>query len=576
MAPFYQWYRPRYYRPRTRYWRPRWRSRRTRRTYRKRGYRVRRRRGRMLRRKTRHVPVMQWNPINKKKCVIRGYCPLVYCTGAQNAVQDFTFPGNKLILTWLGGGVHSSLISLLDLFWEERYWRARWSSSNQGYNLFRYYGVTLYLHRTPYHNYIFWYSTEELTEDTEPLTVCHPSQLLLAKHHVIVLSKKDRRSSKPVNLRVNPPSAMIGTWHSFAEWAKKPLLKWRISLMSLESPWTGFPNNETQGIHVKVWAIPQGSSTAGEHSIWYFPLLDDGTDLSVAEHPIPWNSSGDGPDVNNQQFWPTAYEYNKLVVPFYLYAFGRGSPYYSMDEHVHIPQPSEGKGKFLFLKFLNSPAWRGTDGGFPKFKDNVCFMKFTTVQVIAANGPWVSKTIPDGTNVTMSYKFYFQWGGTPGIQLPPVAPAAGGHPQPMLQSTLRWGNTLRADIRDPTTIGTEVLYQEDLDSDGIINPRALARITEPDLPTGSRRTGTLACLRQAALFGKRKRPPSSEESEEEHGSSSPQESEEEADHSTEAPERQLRRKRKRVHELLDQLRRLGIQQPILTALSGSYRKSHSV
>ncbi|ATX61851.1 putative ORF1 [Rodent Torque teno virus 3] len=579
MAPLYQRYRTRFYRPRTRYWRPRWRSRWTRRTYRRRGYRVRRRRGRMLRRKTRHVPVMQWNPINKKKCTIRGVCPLVYALGAQNAVQDFTYPGNKLILNWLGGGVHSSLLSLLDLYWEERYWRARWSSSNQGYNLFRYYGATLYLQRDYNYSYIFYYSTEELTEDTEPLTVCHPSQLLLTKHHVIVLSKKERLTSKPVKLRIKPPSSMIGTWHTFAEWAKKPILKWRISIICLSSPWTGFPSSSgtaTHAIHVKVWARHTNSPhEAKEHDLWYIPLLDDGTDLSIADHKIKWNNDGTGPKQDEATFWPTAFEYRKLVVPFYLYAFGRSATYYSDTEETHMPGPTEGnQGVFLFLKFLDSPAWRGIEGGFPKFVDNCCFMKFSTVQQIAANGPWVEKSIAQGVNITMNYKFYFQWGGTPGIQLPPVAPAGGGPPGPL--SAVRFGNSLRADIRDPSTIGTEVLYPEDLDSDGIINPRALARITEPHLPTGSKRTGTLACLRPAALFAKRRRPPSSEESEEEHGSSSPQESEEEAEHSTEAAERQLRRKRKRVQQLLEQLRRLGIQQPILTALSGSYQKSHSI
>ncbi|ATX61866.1 putative ORF1 [Rodent Torque teno virus 3] len=562
------------------WYRRRWRTR-------PRRYRVRRRRRRLLRRKTRHVPVMQWNPINKKRCTIRGFCPLVYCLGGQKGIMDFTYPGNKLILGWLGGGVHSSLLSLLDLFWEERYWRARWSSSNQGYNLFRYYGATITLYPVMYYTYIFWYSTEELTEDVEPLTVCHPSQLLLSKHHVIVHRLDGFQKTKPIKLHIKPPSQMTGTWHTFAAWAKQPLLKWRISLLDIENPWTGFPNDQTQGVHCTVWARhkTERPTEARSLDLWYFPLLDDGTDLSVTMHKIKWNNDGTGPKYDEANFWPVAAQFQRLLVPFYMYGFGRSATFYDMNETTHEPGPTEGNmGSFLFLKFLNPPCWRGSEGQFPQFKDDMCFMTFGTVAQLCAQGPWCMKRIGTntaGVNISMKYKFYFQWGGTPGTNLPPVQPVAGNPGQPLLQSTLRWGNTIRADIRDPTTVGEEVLWPEDLDEHGIITSQAFRRITQPSVSTGSRSLGTLGCLRPAVSSGRKRPRHSFEESEEEEHSSSPQETEnysteEEEEEMERARRKQHRRKRKRLEQLLRGLSNLGFRRPMMAGPSGNYQKSNSI
>ncbi|ATX61873.1 putative ORF1 [Rodent Torque teno virus 6] len=549
-------------------WRYRWR--RPRRTYRRR-YRVRR-----LRKSRRHVIVKQWNPINKKKCVIRGYAPLLYALGGGAGVQDFLFPRNKLILTWLGGGVHSAVMSLLDLFWEERYWRARWSSSNQGYNLFRYFGATITLWPMPRYSYIFWYSTEELAEDKEPLTVCHPSQLLLAKHHVIVAHYKDGKKPKPIKLHVKPPAKMLGVWMTFADYAKRPLLKWRVSLIDLENPWTGFPGSTTSGVEINVWTrLRSKPSEARSANVWYFPLLDEGKDVQVCSKKLVWNTDENGPKPDQTPFWPTSAEFETLLVPFYMYAFGRAATYYDMKQETHEPAPSDGHyGYFLFVKVNNSPAWRGEDGGFPQFQDNTFFITYANVRFIAAQGPWIEKSIPsNGVNATMTYKFFFQWGGTPGTQLPPTVPNAGGPPQPLL-STVRWGNSLRADIRDPTTISDEVLQTSDLDENGLLTNRALARITKSPLRTGSGKTGTLGCLRGAQISERKRQQLSSEESEEEETPNYSETEEEEAPRRIQRPLNKRQRMEHLIRRIL-QLNTGGTEIHGSTHLSGR-EKSHSI
>lgn len=429
------------------------------------------------------------------------------------------------------------------------------------------------------YSYIFWYSTEELEEDREPLTVCHPSQLLLAKHHVVVPHVEYGKKFKAKKLHIRPPAKMFGVWMTFADYAKRPLLKWRISLIDLENPWTGFPNSNTTGIQVKVWAIAQGSSEATQHSVWYFPLLDEGKDVKICHKELLWNTDDNGPKPDQAGFWPIDVEFETLVVPFYLFAFGRSATYYSQDQATHMPAPSDhSKGYFLFVKTNQSPAWRGIEGGFPKLKNDTFFMSYPTVRTIAAQGPWVEKSIPSyGVNSTMSYKFYFQWGGTPGIQLPPTVPNAGGPPQP-LASTLRWGNTLRADIVDPTTVSEEVLYPEDFDETGILSNRALERITKSPIRTGYGKAGTLGCLRGAAIYNEKKRKRSYSESEEEGTSEERCSSETEERDPGMARLRNLRRKRHRMEQLVRKLLRLntgGTETHGSTHLSGR-EKSHSI
>ncbi|AEF58769.1 hypothetical protein [Mosquito VEM Anellovirus SDRB B] len=576
----YYWRRryPRYTRRRTTNRRYTRRRRYARRTYGRRRVSWRRLVRRHARR--RRFNVTQYQPYYRKKCRITALLPLLFCKDGRNGIVDFMMPTTSLVNNWMGGGVDSGTCSLLDLYWEEKFWRARWSASNQGFDLGRYYGVTITLWPSQHYSYIFWWSTEELAEDKEPLTVCHPSQLLLAKQHVIVQSYARTGRPKPIRIRIKPPTSMIGAWWHITDFAKKPLLKWRTSLIDLETPWTVFPNNNTYCIPINVWAWEPTVSDAREYGIFYHPMLDDGTQLKVCIHEIKWNNTGDGPDIESHGFWPNIVLFANLLVPFYIYCFGRGAEYYSNNKDIHRPQPENRQnGWFIFIYYGNSIAFRQQNGALLNFRDKMFYIKYNTMQIVAAGGPWVEKQIGVPANVAVKMKFYFQWGGTPGTQLPPVAPAEGGHVWPL--STTRWPGALRADIRDPTISATEVLKKEDLDSDGIATERAIARITKPHFSTEDtfqpQRQKIWGSVQYPPSSRKRKREHryySSEEEETPHDSSTQEDTEGEASAAEEAEERHLERKRK-YRKLLRLVERLGILQPSSTSHSGR-QKSHSV
>ncbi|WDW25683.1 MAG: ORF1 [Anelloviridae sp.] len=589
MAPVYRW-RRRYYRggrrPRTfrnrrrryRSWRPRGVS--WRRLYRR---RFRRRRAR---RRPRSI-VKQWQPRYRTKCIIRGYMPLMFVYNVYDGVKDFVMPQGGLKATWTGGGVESTSITLLDLYWEERFWRAKWSRSNQGYNLMRYFGCELKLYPLQYYSYIFWWSTEDLEPDHTPLTVCHPSQLILSKNYRIVKHWSGRGRIKPTVIRIKPPATMLNTWLSFTEAAKLPLLKWRCAFIDLEQIWTAFPTTHggqhTAGVEVTFWSQKNRTSEAKNWNLTYFPWLDEGGNLQVCYKDLTWSQAGGGPDTSQANFWPIDAEYETLLVPFYIYVYGWPAAWYSNLKTVHEPKPQDQtKGRFLFVKYNNSRAWISTENNEADMPAH-SLVSFSEANYIAAAGPFVEKGFPaGGVNATMSFKFYFQWGGTPGQRLPPSQPAAG-QPQPWPTASLRWPGTLRADIRNPLTCGDEVLEEEDYDANGIIKPRALRHLIKASLSTEkpeNRFQKSRIWGASPERFRKRRREPSTsgsesagsaEEETTEHSSSE----EEEEDPETTARLRHRRRKRKRMERLV----RSVLDRVILTSgsMSPSGRpKSHSI
>ncbi|UPW41519.1 ORF1 [Neotofec virus RodL2_6] len=484
MAYYFRW--PRYYRPRgyrrrryqrrSYYRRPRYGRR-----YRRRRM-VRRRRPRPLTDRGRYPQtVTQYRPRYHTRCKISGYMPLMFALGAQAGIMDIQLPSNKFLPHWLGGGVDSSTMTLLDLYWEEQFWRAYWSKSNQGYNMAKYDGCKITLWPQQFFSYIFWWSTEDLVADNVPLTFCHPSQMILARQHVVIPRYYGQFRKRPVVIKIKPPTKLLHQWYLTKDIAKEPLVKWRASLIDFETPWTGFINKATVGVPMDVWMFFTSDSSK-QQRIYYFPIFDAGGGMAIKFHQLGWNAGNDGPSTSYQGFWPIDAAFDTVLVPFYIFAFGRPANFYEDTKDMHLPQGSnKNLGNFLFcmLKEPNN-AWRMEDGT-PIKKANKFYLKYHQVATIAASGPWVEKQIPDGVNFIMEYKFYFQWGGTPATKLPPTAPAEGGPNWPASTVTYRWPQSFRANIRDPSAVTDEVLGDEDYDSGGLITDAALRRITNLDL-----------------------------------------------------------------------------------------------
>ncbi|ATX61876.1 putative ORF1 [Rodent Torque teno virus 7] len=471
-------------------------------------YRTYRRRWRPVRRKRNYhprkhwVPVPQWNPSNKRWCTIRGYMPLLFCVGAPAGCAVFNYP-QKTVSDWKGGGVHSSVFSLADLYQEETEWRCRWSGSNQGFNLCRYYGGTLCLWPNATYSYIFWYSVNDPEPDNLPLRVCHPSQMLVQPRHIVVTRASMHRNMKPIKVRIPPPATLAGNWYSMKDMCQKTLFKWRVSLIDMEQTWTGFPDGHAP-VSAQVFACRPGQEALTQTVLSYYPWLDDGNNVNISEHTMEFNQTNSRPTKTANYNWPIEAQFRKLLLPFYMWGFGFPTEYYIDSYQWHLPAPhldSHNKNvmSFIFLSIkAGAHQWKGFD------TTNVYYVPFSTLLKIVCNAPWVEKSIQQpGVNVTMMYKFYFQWGGKPGSKLPPVTPCdpSAADYKPI--------------IEHPYTYDAEVPGPGDYDSDGIIREGALRRLTRSNIPTDARKLSRSALHQSAIAAYRTEHGPSSGESEQE-------------------------------------------------------------
>uniref|UniRef100_A0AAU8H5Y9 Capsid protein n=1 Tax=Gammatorquevirus homidi2 TaxID=3048387 RepID=A0AAU8H5Y9_9VIRU len=240
--PFWWRRRKRYYRP----WNKRWRKfsrrrkrprirrrRRTRRTYRRR----RKRRHFKVKRKRKLITVKQWQPDSIVTCKIKGVEVLVLgaegkqfvCyTNVKQATPPPKAPG--------GGGFACMQFSLGYLYEQYKFRNNIWTKSNIARDLCRYLRVKFTFYRHPETDFIVRYDRQP-PFNIEPLTypLCHPQNLLLGKHKIIILSKSSKPNGKAKKVKViKPPKQMITKWFFQHQFAAAPLLQLTAAAANLQ------------------------------------------------------------------------------------------------------------------------------------------------------------------------------------------------------------------------------------------------------------------------------------------------------------------------------------------------------
>nr|UGV45468.1 MAG: ORF1 [Torque teno virus] len=273
-APRRRWRRRRRRRrlPARRYRRPRRRARGRRVRRRKwgrrrwrRGYR-RRLRLRRRRRRKRKLVLTQWNPAKVRRCLIKGYTPLILC-GAQRSgfnyamhMEDNT-KQKPLGQNPHGGGMSTTTFSLEVLYDQYKRFMNTWSYPNDQLDLARYKGCKFSFYRHQETDYIVQYDTVppmQMDEYTSPNT--HPAFLMQAKKKVIIYSFKTRPGGrKRVTVRVAPPKLFEDKWYSQHDLCKVHLVSWRATACNLRfpfcSPQTDNPCVTFQVLHEEYYNV---------------------------------------------------------------------------------------------------------------------------------------------------------------------------------------------------------------------------------------------------------------------------------------------------------------------------------
>nr|UHM26699.1 MAG: ORF1 [Torque teno midi virus] len=207
--------------------------------------RRRRRRRYKVRRKKKTIIMRQWQPDSIVKCRIKGTGTLVLgANGRQfvcytNVKQQLTPPKAPC-----GGGFGYEQYSLQYLYREYTFRNNIWTKTNILKDLVRYLGVQFTFYRHQDIDFIIAYDRQPpFTANEYTYLQCHPQQMLLNKHKIILLSKYTKPNGKlKKKIKIRPPKQMITKWFFQKQFANYPLLSIRASAASFNYPHLGCCN----------------------------------------------------------------------------------------------------------------------------------------------------------------------------------------------------------------------------------------------------------------------------------------------------------------------------------------------
>nr|WBM82703.1 MAG: ORF1 [Torque teno polar bear virus 33] len=299
------WRRRRWRRRRLRRPRRRWGFRR-RRAYRRRygrrrvfrsrlrGYRrrfaVRRRR---FRRKRQYKSaVTQWNPQHRVGCRIKGWLPMIMSIKGHFGEKSEVFTQSSDVPdTYIqcGGGVSWRHFTLGMFYQEHKLFRNRWSHTNVGYDLARYFGTKLRFWPHPWIDYlVYWETSFEMPERSE-MSELHPANLLLIPKRMLIRSKQHRGRRR--KLFIKPPPVHTNQWYFMKTWCNIPLFKLGIIPVNFNNPFLHTANQYGVWIGYASMTEPPTTVTWSYQDIvgsWQCPAkntksLPNGGDKSIPD-----------------------------------------------------------------------------------------------------------------------------------------------------------------------------------------------------------------------------------------------------------------------------------------------------
>nr|BDU80030.1 ORF1 [Red fox Torque teno virus 1] len=462
-------------------------------------YTRRRRRG--YRKRQYITPVMQWMPKSRQKCTITGWTYAITCSTDQvagRAGETTTKPLFEYKPTL--GCCNIITLSLKWFYWEWKHFRNTWSTSNEGYDLARYFGTTFYLWPHPTVDYGVWWDTEYGGYTIDDLRHLAPQILILEKNHIVVLSER-HGNKKPTKLRLRPPSIQDTNWYMQNRWCdvglarvgftllnfQKPLmhtqrrqLYFYIGVTGVESKISGFTNpTAPPDYDTKITSLTGNNITGGKaKKVYYRPDMDTGEDNMVKVY-----------------IKTTEGQYNSYIVtanvPYFVWFYGwrygdiatlglppNKFPQTTATTMVFWWYDYDGTETYNFKS--NTKQWvvlSTTEN--PTYPQSIVQGGISTMMFLTTMGP-LATTDKDiqyldrdtdimNTNISIitKYKSYWQWGGQTMHSGKDVK-----NPYP--------SNVIRGvQAADPSTTYETALHPWDMDNTGLITKEKLQQLIAP-------------------------------------------------------------------------------------------------
>lgn len=195
-----------------------------------------------------------------------------------------------------GGGFGCEVFSLQYLYHEWEAHRNIWTTSNDYKDLCRFTGSKFTFFRDDNTDFIIRYHRQppfDLLKTS--YTDIHPQNLLLSKHHKVLLSTRTNPTGKThLTVKIKPPKQMINKWFFQKEFAKYDLL--RIDAAAADFPGAMFGPN-TQNTNLTLLAL---NTNFYQNTAWQKNTQDH------PYQPYPTYPSSSGVDYYYSQKDPTA------------------------------------------------------------------------------------------------------------------------------------------------------------------------------------------------------------------------------------------------------------------------------
>nr|QYD01933.1 ORF1 [Torque teno felis virus] len=466
-----RWWRRRWrgWRRRGGYWRRRGPGRRFRgaRRYARRNT-VRRRRKRYTRRKKRTVTF--WNPTATKRCTITGWMIGITSTATSQipcvcCLLMFTAPVRSRKVIFKGGGMNLNVFSLQFLWLEHKLFHNYWSQSNDGFDLARYFGTTIYLPPHKDNTYVFWWDTDFNNVTRQDFWKTQPSLLLAYKNKRIIRPQREG-NYKTKKVTIKPPATVSNQWRFQGNWMTMGLFVWGISLIDFNLPFAQKTVNNPLGIiSVNVRKVYGGTQSLT--TLRYAHWADDGhnnwamvrTDTTV--------------DINKDLQTTGMTRINEADdLPYWIIFWGQNYNY-NMDD--------VSDGMLNAQSYCMIYWWLPDEGAL----ENMTYTKGTKYQLlvdanamyrIASAGPFVQRQNATDVNIPIMYRSKWQWGGAT-MNRQAIQPYIHFAPNQVA-------------VRNPATIERSIITPWDCDHHGILTDEALKRFLRPSGEVDARRPFT--------------------------------------------------------------------------------------
>lgn len=332
-----------------------------------------------------------------------------------------------------GGGYSRSTFSLMYL-WQMRQWGwNHWSIPTTGFNVVRFKWCKLKFYPTDENDYIIHWTTDFADTNAYAESEYHPAIMLLKPRHRIVQSVYRQGKTRPVKVKIHPPSMYGNDWFFMKKFARDAMFNIAVTLFDSDKPF------------MKKGEV-KGPIDLSKDSDWV--TKPDGISSNAAYWWL-WDT-GDGNGIQFADSKPETYD-NALAkgVQYWKSLWGK-----VQITNVWIRVPTTG------YQSTNQTNW---SWGRPQPQ---------LLRAIVGSGPFVERDLDGTVSINMKYTFKFQFGGPDNT----YGTHAGERPDQIPPANAPYSEQFGLETDDLDGHVQGELMPWDIRR-GIITPRGLERLT---------------------------------------------------------------------------------------------------